>query len=489
MLPASGTLKTVSEYEKQLADDIGQFYNDPLGFVKYVFPWGEGELKDCAGPDIWQTDLLTKMGEELRKTKDTQTALRMAVASGHGVGKTALTSWLVLWFMSTRPKCQVVVTANTAAQLTTKTWRELSKWSRLALNRHWWVWTATAFYHTLYPELWRASATPWSKDNSEAFAGTHETSGVLFLFDEGSGIDDIIYEVSEGAMTTSGAVWCVFGNPTRTSGKFHECFHSMKHRWFTYQVDSRNAKMTNKAQIAEWIADYGEDSDFVKVRVKGEFPRQSASQFISADLVLEAIQRKMKPDDYRFHPLVIGVDVARFGNDQSVILKRQGHYVFPEIVKRSGLNNMELAGLVVELYRKSQVHCIVCVDGVGNGSGVVDRLKQLGINTIDVQSAEKAFDPKVYVNRRSEMWGRMRDWLVAGGKLPNDKDLEKELIAPEFSSNRKLQIVLQSKDDIRKSLGYSPDIADALAFTFAYDEMRHIAAMGKARPIKQVTWT
>lgn len=488
MLKPIGSLKLIDDYEKQLASDIGRFYNDPLGFVKYVFAWKEGELAEHEGPDQWQTTVLSKIKEELEKRidkPDLDTAIRLAVASGHGVGKSALVSWLILWFISTRPMCQIVCTANTQSQLSGKTWREVNRWLRLAINRHHFIWTATKLYHVLFPEVWFAAATPWSKDNSEAFAGTH-AENVLILFDEASAIDDTIWEVVEGALTTRGSMIFCFGNPTRTTGKFHEAFHTQKHRWITYQVDSRNAKMANQNQIKEWIEDYGEDSDFVKIRIKGEFPRLSASQFISADLVYEASRRAKDVRGQAHMPNIIGVDVARFGTDQSIIIRRQGYLVDPPLKFRH-IDVMDLAGRVVEVYRKYP-NSIICADGVGIGAGLVDRLKQLGIPVIDVQSAAKAYDMRTYANKRGENWGRMRDWLLAGGCIPNDKELIEQIPAIEYGLNKRLQILLESKEDIRKKGGTSPDIADALSFTFSYDEAKMLATSAKARNIKRVTW-
>lgn len=485
-----GSLKEIDSTELELAADIGKFYNDPLGFVNYIFHWGQGDLANHTGADKWQTELLLKVKEELEKKSDENsfdTALRIAVASGHGVGKTCLVSWLILWFISTRPKCQIVVTANTQSQLSTKTWRELNVWVRRAINRHHWVWTATKLYHVLFSEIWFAAAIPWSKDNAEAFAGTH-ADNVLIIFDEASAIDEVIFEVIEGALTTKGSMFFCFGNPTRSSGKFHDCFHAMKHRWVTYKVDSRDAKMANRQQLEEWIADYGDDSDFVRVRIKGEFPRQSATQFIPSDIVYEAMKRQVNDNDYSHHPIILGVDVARYGNDSTIIIKRQGYKVFPAQKYRL-LDNMEVAGKVVEVFRSLPTgRTMICVDGVGLGGGVVDRLKQLGLPVIDVQSAERPIDPRTYVNKRAENWGRMKDWIIAGGALPNDKDLEAQLTGLEYGLNKKLQIILQSKEDIRRHGGVSPDIADALAFTFSYDEHKMVETMSKARHIKKVTW-
>ena len=130
--------------------------------------------------------------------------------------------------MSTRPHPQIVVTANTREQLLKKTFRELSVWHKLLINTGWFTWTATKFYHNDHPETWFAAAVPWSAERPESFAGTH-AEHVMLLFDEASGIHDVIWEVAEGAMTTAGAAWLVFGNPTRNTGRFRECFGKFAH--------------------------------------------------------------------------------------------------------------------------------------------------------------------------------------------------------------------------------------------------------------------
>lgn len=490
MLP-TGSLKQITKVDKELADALGEYKNNPYGFVKFAYHWGEGELAGQDGPDVWQTEFLKRLGEELdkRESEDIneiiRTSVRMAVASGHGVGKTAMVAWIVHWFITTRPNSSIIVTANTAAQLSTKTWRELAKWHRRLINRHWFQWTATKFYHVLQPETWFAAAIPWSKDNSDAFAGTHEDRGVLVIFDEASSIDDIIWDVVQGAMTTHGAVWIAFGNPTKNEGSFYDCFQKNS-RWINYQVDSRKAKVANISELEAWIEEYGEDSDFVRVRILGQFPRLSENQFISADVVVEASRRRVDLSSQQHIRAIIGVDVAGFGGDQSIIQVRQGNYAYPAQKFRE-IDTMELSGLIVDTYRRFGSNAVVCVDGVGMGAGVVDRLNQLGLTVIDVQSASKPMDARTYCNKRAELWGKMKDWLLTGGAIPSDKELIDQLCSLQYGLNKRLQIQLQSKLELRKTKG-SPDVADALAYTFAYDEMQSLSRSSRKRPVQQVIW-
>ena len=154
-----------------------------------------------------------------------------------------------------------------SVQLKTKTWRELAVWHKRSLIKDWFEWTATKFYHIGHPETWFTAAIPWSEKNPEAFAGQHGEH-VLVIYDESSAIPDIIWEVLEGVMTPPGAMRFAFGNPTRNTGKFRECFGKFKHRWLLWQIDSRDCRMTDKRKLDEWVDDYGEDSDFVKVRLR-----------------------------------------------------------------------------------------------------------------------------------------------------------------------------------------------------------------------------
>ena len=219
-------------------------------------------------------------------------AVRLAVASGHGIGKSALVAWVILWAMSTLSDTRGVVTANTEGQLRTKTWPELAKWHALSINKSWFTYTATSLQSSRpgRDRTWRVDAITWSENNTEAIAGLHNKGKRAFaLFDEASSIADGVWETIEGALTDAGTdlFWLAFGNPTRTTGRFRECFAGGRfaHRWQPQQINSRSVSMTNKAQIATWVHDYGEDSDFVRVRVKGEFPRAGTMQFIDSERV------------------------------------------------------------------------------------------------------------------------------------------------------------------------------------------------------------
>jgi hypothetical protein len=454
---------TDAEFDSSMLDDMAKFYDDPLGYVYYAFTWGVGELSESDGPDTWQSAFLEDIGKKLRADPDAN--IREATASGHGIGKTTVTAWLVLWAMSTRAHLSGVVTANTMSQLSSKTWRELALWHKRAINRHWFKWSATKLWHVKDPETWFVSAEPNTEHNSEAFAGRH-SKYKLIIFDEASAIPNKIWEVTEGAMTDPRSIWAVFGNPTRADGRFRDCFEHDKKRWGTRHVDSRSCKMTSKTELDEWIEAYGLDSDFVRVRILGKFPRFGAMQFISTADVERAMLTESLFEVWCAMPIVIGVDVARYGDDMSAIAIRQGRKLH-EIRRFREKNTMELAAEVVAAMKEYAPVVAVFVDGIGVGAGVVDRLQMLGYPVIEVNGGAPAFEETLFYNATAEQWSRMRDW-IKGADLPSkDPDLRLQLISREFYHDDRERIRLERKKDLKKRGAASPDLADALAHTFA----------------------
>ena len=468
-------MKVSERVELELIDEIGALSNDPYRFVRFAFPWREpGPLADEDGPDLWQRDMLMAVRDGLLTLQD---AVRIAVASGHGVGKSALVSWLVLWAISTFEDTRGVVTANTENQLRIKTWAELSKWYRLLICRHWFHFSPTAIYarDPRHERTWRIDMVPWSAQNTEAFAGLHNAGKrILVVFDEASAIDTAIWETTEGALTDADTqiIWACFGNPTRNDGRFREAFGRFRHRWVTRQVDGRQVKITNKAQIQQWIDDYGEDSDFVRVRVRGVFPRAGSTQFIGSDVASEAAKREVAAT--LADPLIIGVDVARFGDDQSVIVFRKGRdarMIAP--IKLRQIDTMQLASRVADEAARYKADAVF-IDGGGVGGGVVDRCRQLRVQgLVEVQFGAKAdranydVDAARYGNKRAEMWGNLRAWLAVGG-IADDPELIADLTGIEYGYNADNALVLERKEDMKKRGLASPDVADALALTFAY---------------------
>jgi len=453
--------------DERLADLGFRYRYDPENYIRAIYPWGveRSPLAEFDGPDTWQSEICTEIKAFFESGRYLTESLYLAIASGHGIGKGALASWLIHWFVSVFKEPQIVVTANTKTQLDTKTWREVAKWHNLALNEHWLEWTATKYYSKSHASTWFAAAIPWSIQRAQAFAGTHEKS-VLMIFDEASEIPDIIWETAEGAMTQVGSIWLVMGNPTMNTGRFRECFGKFQHRWKGWQIDSRTCKMvTNLKKIAEWIEDHGEDSDWVRRRVTAKFPRASSAQFIPIDIVDDAVARGYEPKHYAYSPIVIGVDVARFGYSQTVLTVRQGMHIHEQRKFRE-LDTMAVAGQVVRIedeYRSDMTF----IDIGAMGPGVVDRLRQIGRRPIEVSFGSKPRDPRKYANKRAEMWGDMKDWMKMGGSIPDDQELIDDLIGPEFGYNVRDQIQLEKKEDMISRGLASPDCGDSLAVTFA----------------------
>lgn len=451
-----------ADAEAELKRSCVELANDPLGFTMFMYPWGSGQLAEWDGPDAWHKEVFACIREYLES--DTQDPLCIAVASGHGAAKTAFIAWLIRWFMSCRAHPQVVCTANTESQLNTKTWRELAKWHKLGLNQHWFEWTATQYYLKAHPETWKANAIAWSENNSEAFAGTHEES-VLVVYDEASKISDKIWEVTDGIFTTKKNIWVVVGNGTRNLGRFYDCFHKNRKYWRCWNIDSRTCKAANKTYLDRLIEQYGgEHTDEAKIRVLGEFPEKSSGQLISTTAVEKA--QKHQAEGWNHAPKIMGVDIARYGDNQSEIAIRQGRKTFPIIRVPKG-DLMQQAHFIADQIR-TQFPALTCVDGAGMGAGVVDKLRELGFSVMDVNGGNQSLNPR-FLNKRAEMYWEMKEHIENGEcELPPDRELKEHLTATGYSYTDKGRIRLDRKEDIQAEYGFSPDKADALSLTFAF---------------------
>jgi 8-oxo-dGTP pyrophosphatase MutT (NUDIX family) len=456
---------------RALLEALADYEHDPLGYVLFAFPWGQPgtELEHEAGPRSWQREVLEEAGRRIRNGKTLGDVVQFAVASGHGIGKSALVAWIIRWALATHEDTRGVVTANTEPQLRTKTWPEVAKWHRLALDRDLFECTATAL-HAMDPgheKTWRIDAVTWSENNTEAFAGLHNAGKrILVVFDEASAIADKVWDVTEGALTDEGTeiIWAVFGNPTVPTGRFRECFRKNRHRWKTWQIDSRTVEGTNKAQIQKWIDDHGEDSDFVKVRVRGIFPSLSAKQFISEADVDAAFGKHLRPEQYNWAPVILSCDPAWEGDDELVIGMRQGLAFSILRVLPKNDNDIWVATLLAQLEDQHKADAVF-VDG-GFGTGIVSAGRTMGRNWHLVWFSGEPID-RGCVNKRAEMWKAMRDWLKAGGAIPDDQVLRDDLLGPETVARPDGKLLLEPKESMKRRGLKSPNRGDALALTFA----------------------
>ncbi len=472
-------LTAVDTHEEELRADIAALSHDPLAFTLYAYPWGEKELSDSPGPRRWQTQILKDIGAHLQNPATRYQPLKIAVASGKGIGKSALVAMIEKWAMSTCEDCKIVVTANTGTQLQTKTVPEVHKWTRLAINRHWWDPKATSvtIREKSHEREWRTDFIPWSKENMEAFSGLHNKGKrLVVIFDEASGIDDTIFANTESTLTDEDTeiLWFVFGNPTRPHGRFRECFGKYKASWKTYQIDARTVEGTNHEEQQRQIEAHGEDSYHVRIWIRGEFPLVGSDQFISPEDVEKA--RRYKAEAFGGLPKILACDVARFGDDQTVIGWRQGRKAVV-VEKLRGKDTVFVAERVIHWQEKEGPDATV-IDGDGLGAGVVDHIKHRGFTRglFEFHGGATANEAHKYLNRRSEVWGAMRDWLSNGAEIPNDPELADDLIGPLYDYNSKGQLCLEMKDDMKARGLSSPDCGDMLAMTFS------VKVMAKAKP-------
>src|SRR5581483_9050945 len=334
-----------------------------------------------------------------------------------------------------------------------KTWAAIVKWNRLCITSPWFLATGTRIYHRNYPETWFCSAQSCREENSEAFAGQHAASSTSFyLFDEASAIPDRIFEVAEGGLTDGEPMIFLFGNPTRNTGRFYRAtYGSEQNRWNVRSIDSRQCALPNQSQIAEWLQDYGEDSDFFRVRVRGLPPMASELQFIDQARIQQA--RQALVEVLAGEPLIAGFDVSGGGAAWNVIRFRRGFDARARapvrITGEAGRDRSVLVGIAAEILADKRPEHRVAAMSVDSavGAAVVERLRVLGFATVhEVNFAGPSPDPH-QANLRAYMWHRMKDWL-AKGAIPDDERFASQLAAPGFHINRAGKLVIESKADM-----------------------------------------
>ncbi len=455
--------------------------DDPLAFVLLTYPWGEKNtpLENFTGPRKWQREVLTTLRDHIKANngKIDYDTFRNAVASGRGIGKSALVSWLVHWMLSTRIGSTTIVSANSEAQLRSVTWAEITKWLAMAINSHWFEIAATRIMPAKWitelverdlkkgTRYWAVEGRLWSEENPDAYAGVHNWDGVMLIFDEASGIPDSIWSVSDGFFTenTPHRFHIAFSNPRRNTGYFYEAFNSKRAFWRTSNIDARDVEGTDKNLYQRILDEYGADSYQANVEVYGQFPSEGDDQFIPVNLIDDAMKRPRQKDETA--PIVIGVDPARFGSDATVIAVRQGRDII-DIKRLRGADTMEVVGHVIDAIEEYKP-ALTVIDEGGLGAGVVDRLKEQRYKIRGVNFGSKAKNQIMWGNKRAEMWGAMRDWLKTGS-VPADRFLKSDLIGPKTKPDSKGTLFLESKKDMRSRGLASPDAADAIAVTFAF---------------------
>lgn len=400
----------------------------------------------------------------------------LSVSSGHGIGKSATLSWLILWFLFCHKYAQVACTAPTAQQMYDVLAKEVGKWIAKLPRPIGALFEATQGYVRIVeaPHLWFCRFATAKKEAPEALAGVHGEH-VMLLVDEASAVPEAIFEVAQGALTNKNIFFVMVSNPTRLSGFFFESHHhrGVGKRWQTLSFSSRESPLVEEDYVRRMVERYGEGSPQVLVRVDGEFPSSEEDQFIAYDLFDQAAGRDLARNP--LSPRVLGIDCARFGDDATVLAERQGN-VAAIVKERRGQDTMATCGDAVEAVKQAQrennPYDFLCVDVIGIGSGIVDRLREMQRNgefpaktaIVSVNVAERPLNDEEYGNRRAELWGECREWLKLGS-LP--VDFRGDLCSSKYSFDSRGRILMEKKEDLKARGLSSPDLADALVLTFA----------------------
>ena len=435
---------------------------------------------------ILNKELWPMQAEILRSVRDNA---RTAVRSCHGIGKTFTAAMCILWFLYTRPKAIVLSTAPTWRQVEKLIWKEIRsayREAKIPLGGN--LMPKTPELHLIHDEWYAAGL---STNEPDRFQGFHEEH-ILVIVDEAAGVNTEIFEAIEGILTSSGARLLLIGNPTSIGGAFYDAF--TKPGFSTFHISAydtpnfTSAKITpediangtwhEKAQeppyprliTPAWVSDrfkvWGEESAPYQVRVMGNFPQQGEDTLIPLLWIELAMERF--EDTEEGDPVQIGADIAAYGSDKTVIAVRKGQKVLPLNVY-SQKNTRETAGLIQLTAREHETRKI-SVDEIGIGRGVVDSLEEDGYENVGVNVAEKSSDMERFHNLRAELWWNLRELLNPEKEpisLPPDDELLSELASVKYKIDARGAIQIESKDDMKKRLGHSPDRADAVVLAFA----------------------
>jgi phage terminase large subunit len=443
--------------DASLLQRFGRWRRDPLTFVREVFQ---------TEPDTWQADVLQAF----------PTHQRLAMKACKGPGKSCVMAWLAWNFLLTRPHPKIAAASISGDNLADGLWTEMAKWQHKSpLLQQTFTWQKTRIFANDHPETWWMSARQWAKSankqqQADSLAGFH-ADYTMFLLDEAGGIPDSVVATAEAALATGKETKLVIsGNPTHVDGPLYRACNQEAHLWHVTEItsDPDDPKRTPRVSI-EWakqqIEKYGRDNPWVLVNVFGRFPPSSLNALLGPDDVRDAMKRRIDTDAAEFAARVLGVDVAREGDDCSVIFPRQGRQAFEPIVMRN-VKSIEGAGRVARKWNDWQATTAFIDNTGGWGGGWVDQLRQIGLSPTPVEFAGSPMDPR-YLNKRAEIWFLMAEWVREGGALPDVPELIGELTTPTYTFKGD-KFMLEPKDKIKERLGRSPDLADALALTFAF---------------------
>ncbi|HEY8309144.1 MAG TPA: DEAD/DEAH box helicase family protein [Gemmatimonadaceae bacterium] len=434
---------------RQIAEALAYYYDDPISFVEDMFG---------VTPDPWQCEALRAVAR----------GENVSIVSGHGIGKSAFMSWLVIWYLSTRNMAKIPCTAPTAHQLSDILWAELQKWLANSPLKPLLNWTATRLSMLGMEGSWfavaRTSSTP------EALAGFH-ADNLLFIVDEASGVDDSVFNVVEGAITSEGAQLIMCSNGTKSEGYFYDSHNKNRGRFHCIQVSSEDSPRVSRQWIEDMKQKWGENSNIYRVRVRGLFPTASEDVFIPETLVIPAIGRARRPVT-NTSPRELGIDVARYGADDTAFVYRHGDNV-EYMYKKNGLSLTQSAGVAVNFARQFKIRSIKLDDsGVGGGlTELLQNSKELAALDVDIYPVQfGGKGDEFHRDTAARMWSSIRDKFSEGSiSIPGVEAayvMLEQLTKRHYSFNERGKIVLESKEKMRARGVASPDYADALVLAF-----------------------